>query len=593
MKGGVRGEMKVKRMRPTLWLAAASFLLASCSTLDVPVRLEQPAPVTVSLISINDFHGNLLPSGLSVMVRDEANGTMRQVPAGGIASLATLIRDLRAENPERTLLVAGGDLVGASPQVSGMFHDEPTVDALNQLGLVLSTVGNHEFDKGRDEILRLQNGGCFPPTADGTRGLVGVDTCMNDGRFDGARYRYLAANVIDERSGQTLFPAYAIRRIGGVNIGFIGVTLKETPAVVTPSGIVGLRFADEVSTINGLLPEIKRAGADFVVVLLHQGAATRAAAINDASCPGFNGEALRIVDALDNAVELVITGHTHQEYVCRRPDGKLVTQAGHYGRLATKVDLQVDPASGKVLGKTARTHVAASEPSRQDPAMAALVQRYAELTAVRAGVVVAQVAGPLDRRPNAAGESTLGDVIADAYLFGTAGEAYGPRAAQIALVNRGGMRADLDQGPDVTFGQLYRVHPFSNTLITIELSGAQLLRLLEQQWEQPQPPGGRMLSVSAGLSYTWNAAQPEGAPPGQGQRLVPGSLRLHGAPIVATQTYRVAVNSFLASGGDNFTVLAAGRPIQESELDLEVLTAYFSAQKRVAAPALTRIQRRN
>jgi 5'-nucleotidase len=585
--------MKEKRVWPGLWLLAASVLLASCATLGGAERPAPQTPVSVSLISFNDFHGNLLPSGLSAPVSERADGVVRPVPAGGIAYLATLIRELRADNPERTLLVAGGDLVGASPQVSGMFHDEPTIDALNQLGLALSTVGNHEFDKGRDEILRLQHGGCFPLSADGTRGVVGVDTCMNDGRFDGARYRYLAANVIDERTGQTLFPAYAIRRLGGVNIGFIGVTLKETPAVVTPKGIAGLRFADEVSTINGLLPELKRAGADFVVVLMHQGAATGAAAINDTSCPGFSGEALRIVDALDAAVEVVITGHTHQEYVCRRPDGKLVTQAGHYGRLATKVDLQVDAVSGKVLHKSARTHVAANEPARQDPAMAALVERYAALSAARAGVVVAQVAAPLDRRPNAAGESSLGDVIADAYLFGTADEAYGPRAAQIALVNRGGMRADLDQGPAVTYGQLYRVHPFGNTLITIELSGAQLQRLLEQQWEQPQPPGGRMLSVSAGLTYTWDAAQPEGAPPGQGQRIVPGSLRLHGEPIVARQTYRVAVNSFLASGGDNFTVLAAGRQIQESELDLEVLTAYFSAQKRVEAPALTRIQRRN
>ena len=225
--------------------------------------------------------------------------------------------------------------------------------------------------------------------------------------------------------------------------------------------------------------------------------------------------------------------------------------------------------------------------------MEALVQRYALLTAERADIVVATITAPLDRKANAAGENTLGDVIADAYLFGTAGKDFGNRSAQIALVNHGGIRADLNLGLRVNYGQLYRVQPFSNTLITLELSGAQLQRLLEQQWEQPQPKGGRMLSVSAGLAYAWDAEKPEGAAPGRGQRIVSGSLKLDGNPIDPVQIYRVVVNSYLASGGDNFTVLAQGRPIQESELDLEVLTAYFRAKKTVAVPLLDRIQRRN
>jgi len=582
--------LKISRSLIGVSLVVASVLLGACATVGVP-PVEKT--VTVSLIGFNDFHGNLQPPGMSVSVKDGESSKVRKVQAGGMAYLATLIGKLRAENPDRTLLVASGDLVGASPQVSGMFHDEPTVEALNLLGLELSTVGNHEFDKGRDEILRLQNGGCFPPSADGMRGLIGKDTCMSNGRFEGAKYRYLSANVVDQRSGKTLFPPYAVRNVGGVKIGFVGVTLKETPAVVTPKGIEGLRFEDEVQTINNLVPELKAAGAAFVVVLLHQGAATTAEAINDSTCRGFAGEALRIVDALDPAVEVVMTGHTHQEYVCRRADGKLITQAGHYGRMATRINLELDPASGKVLNKSAKSYVAANDDYLKDPEMDALVQRYAKLTEQRAGMVVAQIAGPLDRLRNRAGESVLGNVIADAYLFGTAGEGYGNKAAQMAFVNHGGIRADLNQGLDVTYGQLYRVHPFSNTLITLELSGVQVLRLLEQQWEQPQPKGGRMLAVSAGLTYAWDAGKPEGAAPGQGERIVPGSLKLDGKALEPARNYRVAVNSFLASGGDNFTVFAQGRQIQESELDLEVLTAYFREKKTVNIPLMDRIQRRN
>ena len=580
--------LKISRSWMRVGLVLASVLLGSCASVGGP-PVEKT--VTLSLIGFNDFHGHLLPPGMSVSVKDSESGKTLKLQAGGMAYLSTLIGALKAENPGRTLLVAAGDLVGASPQVSGMFHDEPTVDALNQLGLELSTVGNHEFDKGRDEILRLQNGGCFPPSVDGMRGLIGQDTCMNNGRFEGAKYRYLSANVVDQRTGQTLFPPYVVRNIDGVNIGFIGVTLKETPAVVTPKGIEGLRFEDEVSTINRLIPELKKAGASFVVVLLHQGAATRAESINDLTCPGFDGAALRIIDALDSAVELVMTGHTHQEYICRRADGKLVTQAGHYGRMVTRVNLDVDRASGKVLSKSAKTYVAVNDEHRKDSKMAALVQRYAQLTEQRAGVVVAQMAAPLDRQKNSAGESSLGNVIADAYLFGTTGEGYGNKAAQMAFVNHGGIRADLNQGLNVTYGQLYQVHPFSNTLITLELSGAQILRLLEQQWEQPQPKGGRMLAISAGLSYLWNADKPEGEAPGRGGRIVAESLRLEGKPLNPKQIYRVAVNSYLASGGDGFKVFAQGRQIQESELDLEVLTAYFREKKTVGAPSLNRITR--
>jgi len=600
--------LKFKQSCLSVLIIAASFVLASCASTSTSTE-RQITPVTVSLISFNDFHGNLLPTGGSVMVVDPKTEKATKVPAGGVAYLSTLIKNLKATNPGNTLVVAAGDLVGASPQVSGMFHDEPAIDAMNHIGLDISTVGNHEFDKGKSELLRLQNGGCFPKTADNTRGIVGVDTCMNDGKFSGAKFRYLAANVIDQKSGDTLFPPYAVRSVAGVKIGFIGVTLKDTPAVVTPAGVAGLRFADEASTINGLVPVLKRQGVVFIVVLMHQGAETSAVTINDKSCPGFNGDVIKIADKLDPAVEVVITGHTHEEFICKRPDGKLITQAGNYGRMATKIDLAVNPVTGKVLKKDANNHVVVNEmvlhdrndhpiplpegyaPLPKDKELDAMVQRYAALTAKRAEVVVAQLASPLDRKANSAGESTLGDVVADAYLFGSSDVSYADKAAQIAFVNPGGIRTDMTSSLKVTYGQLYSVHPFNNNLVTMDLTGAQILRLLEQQWESPQPPGGRILSVSSGFTYTWDANQPEGAAPGKGKRIVVDSIKLNGIPLDLAKSYRVTVNSFMASGGDNFTVLEKGKRMQDGELDLDVLTAYFKSRKIVTLPATNRITR--
>lgn len=567
-----------------LWLA-----LAGCAA---PELAQGPQPVTVSLVSFNDFHGQLLPGGGNVPVLQPESGAVTKAPAGGAAYLAGLIDRLRAQNPERTLVVAAGDLIGASPLVSSLFHDEPTIEALNRTGLAVSSVGNHEFEKGVDELLRIQNGGCFPPSADGTQGVVGVDTCLERGQFAGAKFRYLGANVIDRRSGRLLLPAYALHEVGGVRVGFVGVTLKETPATMPRKLIEGLDFADEVETINRLVPELRRQGAVLIVALLHQGAETTAKAINDATCPGVTGDALDIVDRLDPAVQVVITGHTHQEYVCVRPDGRLMTQAGNYGRMATKIDITLDPDTGRVLNKTARTHVAANDGAVKNDAVATIVQRYADLAAKRSETVVARLGAPLTRAANTSGERPLGNVLADAYLFGGRDERDPARSAQIAFVNPGGIRSELTRGLDVTFGQLYGVHPFGNTLVTLELSGEQLRRVLEQQWERPQPPSGQVLAVSAGFSYEWDAAQPGGAAPGEGRRIVPGSIKLHGVAIDPARTYRVTVNTFLAFGGDNFSVFAEGRKIAESETDLDVLIAYFRAHDRLMPPPLDRITRR-
>ena len=604
------------------WPAVLRQTLALCCCVAVlqaatPAHAARP-PVHISLIALNDLHGNLQPPGGSVLMPDADRPQGTAVAAGGAAYLASLVRQLKATNPQRTLVVAAGDLIGASPLASSLFHDEPTIEALNQMGLDISSVGNHEFDKGREELLRMQHGGCHPPAQDGAVGVAGQDTCMNAGRFAGAQFQYLAANVVDIRSGKTLFPATALRTVGGVKIGFIGLTLRATPSVVTPAGVAGLRFLNEVETVNQLAPTLKAQGAAAVVVLLHQGGQTSAKLVQDASCPDFSGPVLPLVDRMDAAVDVVITGHTHQEYICQRPDGKLITQAGSYGRLLTRIDLQVDPVRRKVLHKAASNFVVLNGAPRKDadgqplplpqgkqallpdPAVQSLVQRYADLSAPLAEQQLGQLTEALHRRTNAAGESTLGAVIADAYLAATSGPEYGSengpehgqRPAQIAFTNPGGLRSDL-LNLRVSYGQLFSVLPFNNTLVSMDLTGQQILRLLEQQWERPQPAGGRILPVSSGFSYTWDASQPEGAANGTGQRVLPGSMRLHGVPIDMNAVYRVTVNSFMSSGGDSFNVLRHGRNVQEGEVDMEAAKRYFRSQPVLPAPEMGRIGRVN
>jgi 5'-nucleotidase len=582
-------------------------LLTGFASLALAGKPAITAPISLSLISLNDFHGNIMPPAGSVLVPDRANPAGTRVSAGGAAYLSTLVHQLKQSNPNNTLVVAAGDMVGASQLTSGLFHDEPTIDILNQIGLDISSVGNHEFDKGRDELLRLQKGGCFAKTADGTAGVVGKDTCMNQGRFSGARFQYLAANVIDEVSGKTLLPAYAIRTLGGVKVGFIGLTLKDTPTVVTPAGVKGLSFADEVETVNSLVPVLQAKGATVLVVLIHQGGQTTAKTVMDKSCPGFSGEIVGLSDRFDTAIDLIISGHTHQEYVCFRPDGKLITQTGSYGRLVTKIDLTVDRQTKKVIAKDANNKLVVNDigikdasgqitalPAgyvslARDPAIDKLVRRYGDLSSTISDVMVGRLAAPLDRKLSPSGESTLGAVIADAFLAGTSSTSYGGQPAQIAFTNGGGIRSDLSSSLTVSFGQLFNVMPFNNNLVSMDLTGQELLRLLEQQWETPQPKGGRIMPVSNGFSYTWDASQPEGAAPGKGQRVLVESMKLNGEPIDMNRSYRITVNNFMASGGDNYTVLRQGRNRQDGEIDSVVTKLYFRVKGLVVPPALDRI----
>lgn len=584
-------------------------LLALCVALVSPVLAAGKAPVLVSLLAINDFHGALHPPAGTVALPDTANPASVRVAAGGASYLASLVRALKGKNPDHTLVVGAGDLVGAAPLTSGWFHDEPTIEVLNQIGMDVSSVGNHEFDKGRDELLRLQNGGCFAPSVDGTAGQVGVDTCMQAGKFAGAGFQYLAANVIDNRTGTTLLPAIAVRQVGDVKVGFIGVTLRSTPSVVIPSGVAGLQFLGEVATVNAWVPQLRQMGAAVIVVLVHQGGQTRARTVQDKTCPEFSGPILALADQFDSAVDVVVSGHTHQEYVCVRPDGKLVTQAGSQGRMVSKIDLLVDVDAKRVVGKDANNWVVVNGQGAKgtdgglpplpqgvlalppDPQVAAIVRRYGDLAAPLSDMVVGRLAQPLGRKTNAAGESALGAVIADAYLAGASDTSNGARPARIAFTNPGGLRSDLGAGLTVTFGQLFNVLPFNNHLVSMDLTGEQILRLLEQQWERPQSGEGRVLPVSQGFQYTWDARQPAGAPRGKGRRVVPGSMQLHGVPLDMKASYRVVVNNYMATGGDRLNVLRHGTQVQDGENDLVAAKLYFRLKGVVTAPTAPRIVR--
>lgn len=525
-------------------------------------------PVTVKLLAINDLHGHLRPPPGGIRLRDAQDPSKTvDVPAGGVEHLASALREARAKNPHH-VFVAAGDLVGASPLLSALFHDEPTIEVLDRLGLAASAVGNHEFDRGADELLRLQRGGCHP-----------VSGCRGPAPFTGARFQYLAASTVDESTGRTILPAYTVRRFEGIPVAFIGLTLKDTPRIVRPSGVAGLAFRDEAQTVNALVPELRAQGIEAIVVLLHEGGFP---AGGPDECPALSGPVVPIVQALDRAVDVVISGHTHRAYNCRI-DGRLVTSADRYGTVLSEIDLVLDRASGDVREARAHNVILSHERFAKDAAIGELVAAWERLSAPLARRIVGRLGAPLAREPNEAGESPLGQVVADAQLAASA-----EAGAMIALTNPGGLRTGLtgDAEGRVRYEDLFAAQPFSNQLVTLTLTGAQLQQALEQQWLGQARP--RVLQVSRGFSYAWDAARPAG------QRIVPGSLSLHGRPIEPAQRLRVTVNDYLASGGDNFSAFREnGTEAQTGVMDVEALESFFRHNDKVTPGALDRIRRVN
>jgi 5'-nucleotidase len=525
--------------------------------------------VDVQILALNDFHGNLLPPSGS-------SGRVGTIDAGGVEYLATHISNLRALNPN-TVVVSAGDMIGASPLLSALFHDEPTIEAFNLMGLDFNAVGNHEFDEGVYELIRMQEGGCHP-----------VDGCLDGDDFAGADFRFLAANVTWKKNDKPIFPAYKIRAFKGTQIAFIGMTLEGTPNIVTPSGISELNFLDEADTVNALIPELKKKGIETIVVLIHEGGFQVPSSSPINSCVGISGPILDIVNRFDDAVDVVISGHTHQPYNCMI-DGKLVTSAFSFGRLVTKIDLTLDLNTGDVVDKSADNRIV-TRTVPKDSFLTALIAKYNAIAAPLANRVIGSITADITTAANAAGESALGDVIADGQLAATADPAFG--GAVVAFMNPGGIRTNLiyagspagEGDGNVTYGEMFAVQPFGNSMVTMTLTGAQIETLLEQQFAGCGPgTSNRILQVSQGFTYSWSLSA------SACNKVDPSTIVLNGVMVDPAAAYRVTVNSFLADGGDSFPVLVQGTNRLGGEVDTDAFEKYFAANSPVAPGPQNRI----
>jgi 5'-nucleotidase len=568
-------------------------ILSGCAT--TGQRADAPTAVDIRIIGFNDFHGNLDPPK-AVTIVTSTSGEKFRIPSGGVAYLASAIDSLKAEAPNN-VVVAAGDLIGASPLSSSLFLHEPTIVAMNMVGLEYNAVGNHEFDRGTEELLRMQSGGCKQHTP--------IEPCRIDRPFPGAKFRQLSANTF-KADGKTLFPGYALKTFGKgrtrVTLGFIGMTLEGTGNIVSAGRIKGISFADEADTANALVPKLKAAGADVIVVLIHEGV-NNSGDINNPKCDGVSGTLFNIIDRLDPAVDVIVSGHTHQAYVCEygniNPDRPiLLTSAGTRGQIVTGIDLKIDPRTGRLLSRTARNLVVQSEAfadkrgvvplnegfqkftPRAD--LAALVSRYRNAAKTEESRVIGILAGAATRDRGSTGESLLGNLIADAQLTATSSPENG--GAQIAFMNPDGLRADIvpDAKGSVTFGSIFAAQPFGNQLVTKTFTGKQLRLVLEQQFNNPD--WLRILSPSMGFRFGYDLSRPIG------QRLV--FAMLNGEALDDAKTYRVTASDFLSGGGDSFPAFKEGVKPVYGPMDLEALTALLSSGSVTALPKLDRVENR-
>jgi 5'-nucleotidase len=575
---------QTKRSLPLL-LAS---LLAACATPQAPrqTAASPAAPVEIGVIAINDFHGALEPPKQSINL-DNPDGTKTGVPAGGAAWLASAIDAIKARHPNH-VVVAAGDLTSASQLASSLYLDEPAVGVMNRIGLEFNAVGNHEFDRGWKELQRLQNGGCEKNTR--------REPCRLE-QFAGAQYKYLSASTTKE-DGSTLFPSTGLKQFqtpaGPVTLGFIGLSLRTVPALVSPEALKGLSFADEANTINALVPKLKAEGANAVIVLIHQGGKTTS--FDDVSgCQGLSGEILPILDKLNPGVDVVVSGHTHWPYVCNYAGANpqkpmLLTSAGVYGQLVTDITLGFDPKTHALVAKAAANTIVQSEPytgsrgpiantdrvPRFDPKpeVAAYVKRYVDDVAGQIARPAGRLAGPVVKSE---GEESwkggpLGNLIADSQLAATR-----KLGAQLAFTNAFGVRTSLVPASDgtVTFGQLYAVQPFNNELIVQTMTGAQIKAVIEEGLDDADVK--QVLAPSAGLRFSYDMRRPSGS------RVV--SLMLDGKAIVPTQRYRVTTNNFLSEGGDFFSEFSRATDEVRAGIDIDALEAWLTAVPLRAVPA--------
>lgn len=608
----------MKALRILAAAAAAGTVLSACAV------TIAPSAVSIKIVGFNDYHGNLESPG--TFGANTAVPVAQRPPVGGADYLAAYVARMRAANPN-TVVVGAGDFIGATPLISSLFFDEPAVETLNKIGVEFAAVGNHEFDKGKDELRRLQNGGCRitagAPDANSCRGFGSAAP----GSFDGAKFRWLSANVVETATGRTLLPAYGIKSFGKVKVAFIGMTLKGTPSIVTPAGVAGLVFRDEAQTVNELVPRLRAQGIESIVVLVHQGGFQGAGNSDINGCVGdlAGSEIAGIVGRLDDAVDLLISGHTHAAYNCSRntlDNGSVarstglpnkagrkvpVTSASAFGRVLTEVDLKIDPSTRDVLEVSPvnrlidRTDADAAAAIGANPEVRNAVAAYKNAVSPLANQVVGRITAPLGNAADSAGEMQAGDLIADAQLQATQPAALG--GAVMAFMNGGGVRnpgfvsAAGTYPHDLTYGDAFTVQPFGNSLVTMTLTAQQLKDLLEQQFAGCNGQTvTRILQVSNGLQYRWSGSGPtcakvtdvaftptdlQSVPPaatGPTEQIVVGGVVQN-----PTRTYRVTVNNFMATGGDGFSVLTDGAAVQGGAQDIDALVAYLAGYRQPAA----------
>ncbi|MBO3674153.1 bifunctional UDP-sugar hydrolase/5'-nucleotidase [Streptomyces sp. NEAU-YJ-81] len=543
--------------------------------------------VDVQLLSFNDLHGNLEPpQGSSGTVTEtQPDGTTKTIPAGGAEYLATSLRNAR-KGHDYSVTAAGGDMIGASPLLSGLFHDEPTIGALNKLDLDVTAVGNHEFDEGRAELSRIQNGGCHPK-----------EGCYAKGKtFPGADFPYLAANVTDEKTGKPILKPYTVWKHKGVKIGFIGVTLEGTPDIVTAEGVKGLKFHDEVETVNKYAKELQRKGVKSIVALIHEGGLPASSSYNDdcdngGAGKGISGPIVDIAKNISPKVDALVTGHTHQAYTCTIPDPsgtpRTVTSSASFGRLYTDTTLTYDRRTGDIVrtnvkGANAANHVVDRDQPKA-PDMTSLIGRWNKLAAPIANKPIGYISADVNGRGSTAYETPLGDVIADGQLEALAPADKG--GAQLTFMNPGGIRSDLahkasgSEGDGVvTYGEAFTVQPFTNMMNVIDLTGSQLITALQQQVSGSNEASPKILQVSKSLTYTLDLTK------SGKDRIVTDTVKLNGEPIDPAKTYRVAMNEFLAGGGDGFPAFKDGKNKLVGASDLDAFTAYLGAHSSQSSP---------
>ncbi len=542
--------------------ADESFFFGSPGWIPLAGKRAPQAPVQLQILGINDFHGNIATTSSAF---------------GGVGRADYLAANIRAAEAEveNSIVVSAGDLIGASPLISALFHDEPTIEAMNKIGLDINGVGNHEFDEGSLELLRMQNGGPHP-----------VDGDLDGDPFLGADFEFLAANVVVTATGETVFPAYTIKEFEGVEVAFIGMTLEGTPSIVTPEGVAGLTFKDEVDTTNALIPELQKMGIEAIVVLMHEGGFASEGGGDGDGCGTLSGPLNDIVLGLDDAVDLVIGGHNNQRFACMDVGGKAVTMAYHSGRMFTDIDVTLDRYTGDMMVQSIDNKENFQDGVTPAADLTDLIDKYDTLSAPLANQIIGSVTADLYEggQPdpqipvipgyeNEAGESSLGDVIADAQLAATSSAGTGN--AVVAFMNPGGIRANItfaqsgtEGDGNVTYAEAFTTQPFGNSLVTMTLTGTQIDTLLEQQWVG-QGGRQRILQVSDGFTYEWDASADDGV------KVDPTTIMIDGVMVEPATGYRITVNSFLASGGDNFSVLPEGTDRLGGEIDLDALITYF------------------